>query len=69
MRDSGASVLISTHMLDSVEELWDVANIMMNGKIAAVRSRQETEAEKEDLEDLFFSITEGVSAKEREETE
>ena len=56
-------------MLDSVEELWDVANIMMNGKIAAVRSRQETEAEKEDLEDLFFSITEGVSAKEREETE
>ncbi|MFR3484807.1 MAG: ABC transporter ATP-binding protein, partial [Clostridia bacterium] len=65
----GASVLISTHMLDSVEELWDVANIMMDGKIAAVRSRQETEAKKEDLEGLFFSITEGASAKDKEETE
>ena len=56
-------------MLDSVEELWDVANIMMDGKIAAVRSRQETEAKKEDLEGLFFSITEGASAKDKEETE
>lgn len=69
LRDNGACVLISTHMLDSVEELWDVANIMMDGKIAAVRSRQETEAKKEDLEGLFFSITEGASAKDKEETE
>ena len=35
MRADGASVLISTHMLDSVEGIWDAAYIMMNGRIAA----------------------------------
>ena len=69
LRGGGASILISTHMLDSVDELWDVANIMMEGKIAAVRSRAETEARNENLEDLFFSITEGAAVKEKGETE
>ena len=32
-----ASVLISTHMIDSVEDYWDVANIMMNGRFAATK--------------------------------
>ena len=29
LRETGASVLISTHMLDSVEDYWDVAHIMV----------------------------------------
>lgn len=58
MREGGASVLISTHMLDSVNEFWDKVLIMMNGRIAAVRTRVDIAQSGEDLEDLFFSITE-----------
>ncbi|HBC27499.1 MAG TPA: ABC transporter ATP-binding protein, partial [Ruminococcaceae bacterium] len=35
---------------------------MKNGKIAAVRQRKEIEATGENLEQLFFSITEGIPA-------
>jgi ABC-2 type transport system ATP-binding protein len=45
-------------MLDSVSEFWDSTNIMMNGKIAASRSREEIRGTGEDLEKLFFDITE-----------
>jgi len=58
-RQEGAAILISTHMLDSVNEFWDSTNIMMNGKIAARRTRKEIEGSGEDLEALFFKITEG----------
>ena len=44
-------------MIDSVEDYWDVAHIMMNGEFAATRRASETEGR--DLEDLFFAITEG----------
>ncbi|WFR54911.1 ABC transporter ATP-binding protein [Anaerocolumna sp. AGMB13025] len=57
-KKEGRSILLSTHMLDSVAEFWDSANIMMNGKIAASRSRVEIEGTGEDLEKLFFDITE-----------
>ncbi|MGI5893136.1 MAG: ABC transporter ATP-binding protein [Candidatus Merdivicinus sp.] len=56
LRDAGCSVLISTHMLDSVEDFWDTAHIMMNGKFAAVKQAGD---ENLPLEDLFFEITEG----------
>ncbi len=58
VKNQGAAVLISTHMLDSVEEFWDSTNIMINGKIAARRTRKEIEGSGEDLEALFFKITE-----------
>ncbi len=59
LKDSGASVLISTHMLDSVEDYWDIAHIMMNGQFAATkRNHMDAEGEKS-LEELFFEITEG----------
>ena len=57
LRADGRAVLISTHMIDSVEDYWDVAHIMMNGEFAATRRASETEGR--DLEDLFFAITEG----------
>lgn len=59
LRNEGCAILVSTHMLDSVDEFWDKALIMMKGRIAAVRTRREIEASGEDLEQLFFSITEG----------
>lgn len=57
LKRDGASVLISTHMIDSVEDYWDIANIMMNGTFAASLRNDGTNAGKS-LEDLFFSITE-----------
>ncbi|MDR0897174.1 MAG: ABC transporter ATP-binding protein [Oscillospiraceae bacterium] len=59
LKADGVTILISTHMLDSVEGFWDTARIMMNGKIVG------TETNKGDggaaLEKLFFEITEGGS--------
>lgn len=66
-KQEGNAILISTHMLDSVNEFWDTANIMMNGKIAASRTRNEIEGSKENLEDLFFEITEGNRFSENKE--
>lgn len=61
-RDRGATVLISTHMLDSVENFWDEAHILMGGRVVAEKRNGElTEGEKS-LEDLFFEITEGKEA-------
>lgn len=58
LRDQGCAVLVSTHMLDSVAEFWDKALIMKSGKIMAIRTRGEMEENGENLEQLFFSITE-----------
>jgi len=62
LRDSGASLLISTHMIDSVEDCWDAVHILMKGSFAATKTRAEVE-EGLDLEQLFFSITEGTEVK------
>ena len=59
LKAEGAAILISTHMLDSVNEFWDKVLILMQGRIAAVRTRREIEVSGENLEQLFFSITEG----------
>lgn len=59
LKQGGASILISTHMLDSVEEFWDKLLIMMHGRIEAERERTFVEKSGENLEDLFFRITEG----------
>lgn len=58
LKDNGCSILISTHMLDSVEELWDRCLIMVNGTIVEERTKKEIEESGEDLEQLFFTITE-----------
>ena len=58
LKEQGASVIISTHMLESVSELWDKVLIMMNGKIEAERTREAVEKSGEDLMELVFNITE-----------
>ena len=55
LKNGGASVLISTHMLDSVENFWDTAYIMVGGKLKAKKSIDDTA---ESLEDVFFRVTE-----------
>ena len=59
LKTAGASVLINTHMLDSVEDYWDVAHIMVNGRFAATRKNEALSEGECSLEELFFSITEG----------
>ncbi|WP_085832793.1 ABC transporter ATP-binding protein [Clostridium merdae] len=58
LRAEGCSILVSTHMIDSVDEFWDKALIMKSGKVMAIRTRAEIEESGENLEQLFFSITE-----------
>lgn len=58
LKEKGCSLLVSTHMLDSVQEFWDKCLILMNGKVVEERTRAEIERTGEDLEDLFFRITE-----------
>lgn len=55
----GAALLISTHMIDSVEDYWDVTHIMVNGRFAATQYNRPEELKARSLEDLFFAITEG----------
>lgn len=58
MKSQGISIIISTHMLESVDEFWDKVFIMMDGKIEAERERRFVEESGENLEELFFNITE-----------
>lgn len=57
LKEQGTTVLISTHMLEMVKDLWDLVFIMQKGKIIGTFNReQEKDA---DIEELFFQITEG----------
>ena len=58
LKAAGCAILISTHMLDSVEDYWDTAHIMMEGRFAATMEHQEQQHSKQSLESLFFAITE-----------
>ena len=59
MREDGKTVLVSTHMIDSIDMLWDRTLIMQGGVLRASVMREELAARGERLEDLFFAITEG----------
>lgn len=62
LKEEGRTILISTHMIDSVEDYWDVAHIMMNGSFAATKVNENgSNSSKESLEELFFEITEKKS--------
>lgn len=58
MRAAGCSLLISTHIIDSVDDLWDRAIIMQNGRALASVDAGELAAEGRSLEQLFFALTE-----------
>ena len=59
MREAGCTLLISTHIIDSVDMLWDRALIMQGGKILKNVTRDALNAEGKTLEALFFEVTEG----------
>lgn len=60
MRKEGKTLLVSTHIIDSVDMLWDRTLIMQGGTIRANMQRHELEQDGRTLEQLFFDVTEGV---------
>lgn len=60
LKEQGVTILISTHMLEMVKDLWDVMFIMEQGKIVGEFTREQ--AQDEDIEELFFKITGGGEA-------
>ena len=57
LKSQGVTVLISTHMLEMVEELWDVMFVMEKGRIKA--SFRKEDVGDRDLDDLCFEVTGG----------
>lgn len=60
LKNTGCSVVISTHIINSVEGLWDRVLIMQEGCIVMSRTKQELLATNESLEEIFFHVTEGT---------
>ena len=60
MRAQGRTLLVSTHIIDSVDMLWDRTIVMQNGVIRANVTREALDAGGRTLEQLFFDVTEGV---------
>ena len=58
MRQMGCTVLVSTHIIDSVDMLWDRTLIMQNGTVRANVTKADLDASGKTLEQLFFEITE-----------
>jgi len=66
-REAGCSLLVSTHLLDSVDTLWDQTVIMQGGQVKACVRREDLDRQGESLEELFFSITEREEDSRQEE--
>lgn len=62
LKSEGVSMIVSTHLLDSVDELWDRIIIMNKGTVVFSKTRTEFEQDDtmstESLEDIFFRVTE-----------
>lgn len=57
LKDGGCALLVSTHMIDSVEENWSETYIMQKGKIVRECKRADIK-NNQSLESVYFSITE-----------
>lgn len=57
LKSFGVTVLISTHMLEMVEDLWDIMFVMEKGHILG--SYNKAEVGTKDLDALFFEMTGG----------
>jgi ABC-2 type transport system ATP-binding protein len=58
LRNQNRAIVISTHIIDSVEDIWDKAIIMSNGIILKLCERSEIESQGLKLEQVFFGATE-----------
>lgn len=58
LKEQGCSVIISTHIIDSIDEIWDKALIVNKGIVVFGRTRKELTEKNESLEEIFFQVTE-----------
>lgn len=56
----GVTVFFSTHMIDSINALWDRTLIMKNGSLVADVDHKEMDRHGDKLEDIFFRMTESA---------
>lgn len=61
MKEKGQTLLVSTHIIDSMDQLWDKAIILQKGRVKGDVTRKELERLGRSLEDEFFALTEGLS--------
>ncbi|MFY9175742.1 MAG: ABC transporter ATP-binding protein [Caldicoprobacterales bacterium] len=59
LKDRGCAVLISTHIIDTIKEVWDKILIMSKGKIVSTFLRDEVKDENE-IEERYFAVTGGA---------
>lgn len=64
LKSQGTTIIISTHMLDMVETVWDDMFVMNKGKLVATYKKEDVNGE--ELNDLFFSITDDQIVEEEE---
>lgn len=57
LKNNGVTVLISTHMLEMVKDLWDVMFIMNKGKIVGKYAKKDINDQ--DIDEVFFQLTGG----------
>lgn len=62
LKAKGVTVLISTHMLEMVKELWDITFVMEKGHIIGTYSKKEVGSQ--NLEELYFKLTSASEHKE-----
>ncbi|MDO5018392.1 MAG: ABC transporter ATP-binding protein [Lagierella massiliensis] len=55
LKDKGTTILISTHMLEMVEGLWDTIIILKNGKVLGQYDKDMVEGR--NLDEIFFRVT------------
>lgn len=65
LRSEGATLLVSTHIIDSVDMLWDRAIVLQKGKAVLDVTRGSLDQSGETLEGLFFAATEGLTPETR----
>lgn len=58
LKESGTAIIISTHIIDSITDIWDKALIMKDGKIIYEKDKEELLEDNETLEEVFFRMTE-----------
>ena len=61
LKNKGTGLLISTHIIDTLHDIWDNAIIIKDGNVLLQQTREEfsTQYPNKSLEDIFFEITEG----------
>lgn len=57
LKKAGCAVLISTHIIDSIDEVWDKVLIMNKGRIVLNLTRGELDRKGESLERIFLEVT------------